>query len=129
MSLLFLGIGVSGNDFSPEVIPTIRQALQQATITQIKAIATLDKRREHPLIAALAKEFAAEIFAFSATILEQQRERLANPSERLYQHIGCHGVAEAAALSGAGPTAWLVIEKTICHKVTFAVAGTRESVS
>jgi len=121
-SYFALGIGVSGPDFSPDVIDTLKQALQQAAIRQIKAIATLDKRRDHPLIAALAKEFGAEIFAFSATMLERQRAKLANPSERLYQRIGCHGVAEAAALNGAGSTSWLVIPKTICHKVTFAVA-------
>jgi len=119
----FLGVGISGSDFAPEIIPSIKCLLKKSAIRQIAAIATLDKRGGHPLIATLSQEFNAEILLFPVRVLAAQRTRLANPQPWLYARIGCHGVAEASALAAAGEQARLVIAKTICHKVTFAVAG------
>jgi len=119
----FLGVGISGTDFAPEIIFSIKCLLEKSSIRPIAAIATLDKRRGHPLLATLSQEFNAEILLFPVRVLAAQRPRLANPQPSLYARIGCHGVAEAASLAAAGEQAKLVIPKTICHKVTFAVAG------
>jgi len=119
----FLGIGVSGLNPSPDIILCIKDFLREAASEPIVGIATFDKKRNHPLINALATEFKAPLFLFSSSMLEAQKQRLATPCARLYARIGCHSVAEAAALAAAGEQARLVIPKTICHKVSFAVAG------
>jgi len=119
----FLGLGVSGAGFDKEIIPHLQHILARAAIIELAGIATIDKRRHHPLIAALANRFKTSIFAFSAADLEAHKHRLVNPSALTYARLGCHGVAEAASLAAAGSKAQLVIPKTICHKVTFAVAA------
>jgi cobalt-precorrin 5A hydrolase/precorrin-3B C17-methyltransferase len=40
----------------------------------------------------------------------------------VFREVGCHGVAEGAALAAAGTDAALVIEKTRCRRATCAVA-------
>jgi len=118
----FLGIGVAGDHFSYTSVRYIKSRLQALNIEQIEGIATFDKKRNHPLMATLAREFNTVLLLFPATILEAQTARLLTPCEQLKARIGCHSVAEAAALAAAGETAHLVIAKTICHKITFAVA-------
>jgi len=105
------------------IIPHIRHVLAMSEITHLGGIATLKKKQHHPLMAALAAVFKTPILSFSCSDLEAQTPFLTNPSEELYVRIGCHGVAEAAALAAAGKGGVLVIPKTICHKVTFAVAS------
>ena len=59
---------------------------------------------------------------FSAKELEAETPRLANPSEVVFVEVGCHGVAEAAALRAAGPNGALVIEKQKSANATVAIA-------
>ena len=72
---------------------------------------------------ALAAHFGCGISTFDAAVLEAETPRLKNPSDALFARIGCHGVAEAAALAAAGKEAVLIVEKTAGRKLTLAVAG------
>jgi len=119
----FIGLGISGQVFDERIIFDIRHNLQNLDLDQLAGVATLDSKRHYPLVTRLAEIFKIEMFFFSAAELEAQTPRLMNPNRRLYARIGCHGVAEAAALAAAGEKATLVIPKTICHKATFALAG------
>jgi cobalamin biosynthesis protein CbiG len=70
----------------------------------------------------LARQLGAGISAFSPDVLEAETPRLKNPSEMLFARIGCHGVAEAAALAAAGKQAVLIVEKMSSGGVTVAIA-------
>ena len=59
---------------------------------------------------------------FTATELEAEAPRLANPSEAVFREVGCHGVAEGAALALAGPEAELIVPKRKIARATCAIA-------
>ena len=46
----------------------------------------------------LANETGIPLRFFDAKQLEQETPRLINPSKTVYAEVGCHGVAESAAL-------------------------------
>jgi len=118
----FLGIGLSQQQNQAGVASHIAERMREAGIDSISGVATRQIFAHHPLILHLASFFDAGIFSFSLDELEAQTPRLANPSRLLYARIGCHSVAEAAALASAGVAAQLVIEKTTYQTMSFAIA-------
>lgn len=71
---------------------------------------------------AVASHFSVPLVTFPAARLETETPRLANPSDIVFAHTGCHGVAEAAALAQAGAGGRLVVEKTKSVHATVAIA-------
>ena len=71
---------------------------------------------------AVARHFSVPLVTFPAARLEAETPRLANPSDIVFAHTGCHGVAEAAALAQAGAGGRLIVEKTKSAHATAAVA-------
>ena len=61
---------------------------------------------------------------FDADQLNAQRERLQTPSEVVFREVGVWGVAEGAALAGAGPKSNLLVPKQKTARATIAVAAT-----
>jgi cobalt-precorrin 5A hydrolase/precorrin-3B C17-methyltransferase len=59
---------------------------------------------------------------FDAARLETETPRLQYPSEAVFREVGCHGVAEGAALAAAGPEGELVVPKRKSRRATCAVA-------
>ncbi|AOF91100.1 cobalamin biosynthesis protein [Sinorhizobium sp. RAC02] len=96
---------------------------------QITAVATLDVRAEEPAMLAVARHFSVPLVTFPAVRLEAETPRLANPSDLVFAHTGCHGVAEAAALAQAGLDGRLVVEKTKSAHATVAVAESFQGVA
>ena len=74
------------------------------------------------IVAALARQFGWAVQYFSAATLEAETPRLLNPSDSVFRAVGCHGVAEAAALAAAGPDARLIVPKTATEGITCAIA-------
>ncbi|CAN7300513.1 cobalamin biosynthesis protein [Rhizobium sp. LjRoot254] len=126
---LVIGLGVSQTASGREAADAAMQALSAAGLQDeaVLAIATIFGRAEHPAVQAVASYFGVSVIVFDATRLEQETPRLANPSDGLFERIGCHGVAEAAALAATGPAGALVIEKTKSGGVTIAVAEAARS--
>ena len=89
---------------------------------EIAFVATLDVRAEEPAMHAVARHFSVPLVTFPAARLEAETPRLANPSDIVFAHTGCHGVAEAAALAQAGAGGRLIVEKTKSAHATAAVA-------
>ena len=54
--------------------------------------------------------------------MNRETPRLKNPSEIVAKEVGVPGVAEAAALAGAGSSADLIVEKTRSTRATCAIA-------
>lgn len=125
-----IGLGASEAAASRDAADAVMRALGSAGLDEaaVLAVATIFGRAEHPAIQMVAAYFSAPVIVFDAAALERETPRLANPSTSLFERIGCHGVAEAAALAATGPAGKLVVEKTKSGGLTIAVAeAARES--
>jgi cobalamin biosynthesis protein CbiG len=89
---------------------------------ELAAVASIDSRRGEAAILAAAASFSVPAVFFDAPRLERETPRLKNPSAIVFARVGCHGVAEAAALAAAGPTAELVLAKIKSARATAAIA-------
>lgn len=96
---------------------------------QVAFVATLDARAQEPAMHAVARHFAVPLVTFPAARLEAETPRLANPSDLVFAHTGCHGVAEAAALAQAGAGGRLIVEKTKSAHATVAMAESFQSLA
>lgn len=119
-----LGLGCErGTDWN-EVRMLAERAFQQAGIgrDQVLAVVSIDTRMDEPAILETATHFRLPARFFKAAALERETPRLKNPSEIVFAHVGCHGVAEAAALAAAGPDSELVLPKIKSSFATAAIA-------
>jgi cobalt-precorrin 5A hydrolase len=119
-----LGLGCErGTDWN-DVRLLAEQALREIRIEvdQVFAIASIDARNNEPAILEVAAHLRLPLRFFDAATLERETPRLKNPSELVFAHVGCHGVAEAAALAAAGPIAELVLPKIKSGIATAAIA-------
>lgn len=86
------------------------------------AIASIERKAEAGLVAAMSEALGVPVRFFDAATLEAETPRLKNPSDAVFRQMGCHGVAEAAALAAAGPAAELILPKIAGKGVTCAIA-------
>lgn len=121
---IFIGIGHDAGASLAELEALVAECLKAAGVHpgDIAGISSIESRAETGLADALAATFSVTARYFPADRLEAETPRLANPSEALFQRIGCHGVAEAAALAAAGPNARLIVPKRKGRSVTCAIA-------
>lgn len=68
----------------------------------IACVATIDLKADEPAMTALATRLNVPLRLFTAAELEAVADRLANPSDVVFAEVGCHGVAEGAALASGG---------------------------
>ncbi|MBB4568967.1 cobalamin biosynthesis protein [Rhizobium leucaenae] len=119
-----LGLGCErGTDWN-DVRLLAERALRDSGIevTQVLTIASIDTRSNEPAILETAAHLQLPLRFFDAATLERETPRLKNPSELVFARVGCHGVAEAAALAAAGPIAELVLPKIKSGFATAAIA-------
>ena len=119
-----LGLGCErGTDWN-EVRMLAERAFQEVGIgsDQVLAVVSIDTRMDEPAILETATHFRLPARFFKAAALERETPRLKNPSEIVFAHVGCHGVAEAAALAAAGPDSKLVLPKIKSGFATAAIA-------
>jgi cobalt-precorrin 5A hydrolase/precorrin-3B C17-methyltransferase len=95
----------------------------------VAAVATLDLKADEPALNALAERLGAPLRLFTAAELEAETPRLATPSEVVFAEVGCHGVAEGAALAAAGPRAVLAAPKRKTAATTVALARAPDPVT
>jgi len=125
---LVLGVGCERNTDPDELIGLVERSIADHHLAReaIAAIASISLKAAEPAVHALADHLGVPARFFDATILEQQRPRLANPSDVVFKETGCHGVAEGAALAAVGEPGELIVEKTKSKHATLAIgrAGT-----
>lgn len=119
-----IGIGVSQAAGAGQAVALAEEVMQAPSVRDaaVIAVATIFGRAEHPAVRAVAAQFGVPVIVFDAARLEEETPRLKNPSAELFARIGCHGVAEAAALASAGPAGSLLIGKTKQGAATVAIA-------
>lgn len=122
---VIIGIGVTEAASAKEAMALVDTMLVGALEdARPVAIATIFGRAEHLAVQGLAGYLGVPVVVFDAARLERETPRLMNPSMSLFERIGCHGVAEAAALAAGGPEAGLLVGKTKGGGVTLAIAST-----
>lgn len=121
---LFIGVGADREAIVDEVRALTFAALSKAglAIDSVACIASIDLKAGKPVIEDLANDLGVPVRLFAAARLEMETPRLANPSEAVFRTVGCHGVAEAAALAAAGASATLVVPKLRGAHATLAIA-------
>jgi len=117
---LVLGFGCSTDATPEEAVEMALNALGEAGLapTAVRAVATIDRRLEHPAAKHLAQELRAELVGFTAAELDGVP--VPNGSSRVQAAVGTASVAEAAALLGSGGR--LLLPKRAGRSVTIAVA-------
>ncbi|KJZ66771.1 cobalamin biosynthesis protein [Pseudomonas fluorescens] len=114
-------------------VSTLRALLDQALqahkigLHQIKALASIDLKREEPGLIELAKQLELPLMYFSSEQLAGYQPQLSHRSDIAFERTGCYGVAESAALALAEHLAQapakLLISRQKYAQATLALAG------
>lgn len=121
---LVLGMGCERHAKPEEAIALAEEALAKGGFAResLAAICSIDLKADETAIHAVAAHFRVPARFFTAATLEAEAPRLKNPSEVVFAEVGCHGVAEGAALAAVGATGELVVEKIKSKGATAAIA-------
>ena len=122
--VLAVGVGCERDADPAEVLDLVTSTLAQHNLAAgaVACIASIDVKMDEAAVNRLGEELGLPVRFFDAPTLEEETPRLANPSDIVFQEVGCHGVAEGSALAAAGPDAVLIVEKTKSKRATCAVA-------
>ena len=125
---LALGIGCERGAPPDEIEELARSCLDGAGLApeSVAGVFSIVLKADEPGVHALAESLGVPARFFAAAALEAEADRLRNPSELVFREVGCHGVAEGAALAAAGPGGELVVEKTKSARATCAIARAPE---
>jgi len=119
---LVVGVGASTGAPTDEVSVLVAAALAEAGLApaSVAAVATLDRKGTEPAVVALATALAVPLVTAPAARLAEVD--VPTPSTVVAAAVGTPSVAEAAALTAAGPHATLVVAKQRSAHATVAVA-------
>lgn len=95
---------------------------QDYAVAALAAIASLDLKAGERALHGLAERFDSPLRVFDLERLTAERSRLVTPSDIVARCVGTAGVAEAAALAGAGEGGRLIVAKHVLDRVTVALA-------
>ena len=121
---LAVGVGCERGCSPAEVRELVRSCLAEAGLAAaaVAGVFSIDLKADEPALHAVAEELGVEARFFSAERLKEERERLQYPSETVFKEVGCHGVAEGAALAAAGAEGRLLVPKRKSDRATCAIA-------
>ncbi|ORE97332.1 precorrin-3B C(17)-methyltransferase [Aurantimonas sp. 22II-16-19i] len=127
---LVLGLGAERGAPVGEAIALAEAVLAEAGVSRLSlaAVASLDVKADEAAVHAVAAHFGVPARFFSAARLEDEAPRLQNPSDVVFAEVGCHGVAEGAALAGVGAGGSLRLAKRKSRRVTAALGEAAEPV-
>ncbi|MEO1471552.1 MAG: cobalamin biosynthesis protein, partial [Pseudomonadota bacterium] len=122
---LALGVGCARGCDPDEMVALVQSSLAEAGLAAgaVAGVFSLDLKADEAAVHALAANLDAPARFFDAATIEAVAPRLATPSATVFAEVGCHGVAEGAALVAAGPSAALTLAKRKSANATCAVAG------
>jgi cobalt-precorrin 5A hydrolase/precorrin-3B C17-methyltransferase len=123
-AVLALGLGCERGAAPEEVLALARDTLAEAGLAEgaLAGVFSIDLKADEPALHAAAEALDVPARFFDAARLAAETPRLVNPSELVFREVGCHGVAEGAALAAAGPEGELVVPKVKSAHATCAIA-------
>ncbi|WP_310621548.1 precorrin-3B C(17)-methyltransferase [Flexibacterium corallicola] len=119
-----VGVGCARGCALQELEELVIGALENAGIAlgSVAAITSIDLKADERAINQLAQKLSLPFRVFSASELEEQTPRLANPSDVVFAEVSCHGVSEGSALAAVGGSGTLVLAKQKTKNATVAIA-------
>ena len=125
---LALGLGCERGADPDEVLQLALATLADAGLSPdaVGLVASIDVKADEPAIHHVARTLGCPARFFDAARLEAETPRLVNPSDVVFAEVGCHGVAEGAALAAAGPEGVLIVPKEKSARATAAIARAPE---
>nr|WP_306268540.1 precorrin-3B C(17)-methyltransferase [Pararhizobium sp. IMCC3301] len=127
---LVMGLGAIRNADPDRLIELAEQSLAEAHLSgmAVSCVCSHVVKADEAAIHAVAAHFGVPARFLDAETLEAETPRLKNPSEIVFAEVGCHGVAEAAALAAAGAQGELLVEKRKSDQGTCAISAAAEIV-
>jgi cobalt-precorrin 5A hydrolase / precorrin-3B C17-methyltransferase len=121
---LALGVGCERDVAPEELIALARKTLAEADLApeSVAAVVSVDVKMDETAVHTVAAALGRPARFFTPEQLEAETPRLANPSDIVFHEVGCHGVAEAAALAAVGARGELLVEKNKTKRATCAIA-------
>lgn len=121
--VLALGVGCERNAAPEELIDLARRTLADDGLSEhaVACVVSLDLKADEAAVHALADALNVPARFFTAAELERETPRLKNPSDAVFRAVGCHGVAEGAALAAVGPQGSLPVSKKTSKRATCAI--------
>jgi len=121
---LAIGVGCERGCSPLDLIRLVQTTLDAHNLAResVAGVYSLDLKADERAIQELGGWLGVPLRFFDAARLEQETPRLANPSDAVFAEVGCHGVAEGAALAAAGRDAELIVPKVKSRRATCAIA-------
>ena len=121
---LALGVGCERGVAPKELVALARRTLKAKGLApdSVACVVSLDLKADEAAVHALADDLGVPARFFPAARLERETPRLKNPSAVVFKAVGCHGVAEGAALAAVGARGQLIVGKTASTRATVAIA-------
>jgi len=121
---LALGVGCERNAETEELIELSEQMLADEGWAPgaLACVVSVDLKADEAAVHAVASHFGVPARFFPVETLEAETPRLANLSDVVFHEVGCHGVAEGAALAAVGADGALVVDKRVGGRTTCALA-------
>ncbi|MFN3252388.1 precorrin-3B C(17)-methyltransferase [Roseibium album] len=119
-----VGVGCARHCDPAELIDLVEGRLAEAGIARgaVACVVTIDLKADEAAVNDLVNYLGVPLRVFSAEELQRETPRLKNPSNIVFQEVGCHGVSEGAALAASGAFGALVVEKQKTESATCAIA-------
>ncbi|MBV9551767.1 MAG: precorrin-3B C(17)-methyltransferase [Alphaproteobacteria bacterium] len=122
--VLALGVGCERGCAADEIAELAERSLADAGLAAgaVAAVVSVELKLGERGIHALAERLGVPARFFPAARLLDETPRLSERSQAAFRATGCWGVAEGAALAGAGTDGALVVPKRKSKRATCAVA-------
>ncbi|GAB3438747.1 precorrin-3B C(17)-methyltransferase [Insolitispirillum peregrinum] len=122
--VLALGVGCERNAPLSDLSALVSQTLEAAGLAPaaVAAVVSVSVKSNEAAVHALAEQMGVPARFYSPERLEEETPRLLTPSEVVFTEVGCHGVAEGAALAAVGSAGTLVVPKAKSRRSTCAIA-------
>ena len=126
-----LGVGCARGADPDQLWTLVQTALLDAGVAPdaVASVNSIDLKADEPAVIALARRLNVPLRLFTAAELEAETPRLHTPSDVVFAEVGCHGVAEAAALAASGLGGQMAITKQKTAQCTMALAWAGQAVT
>ncbi|MGH8381907.1 cobalamin biosynthesis protein [Pseudomonas sp.] len=124
---VFVGLGCRRGCPAETLGKLLEQTLKahDLPLSAVAGLASIDLKHDEPGLQQLARRLKVPLLFFSVTQLAAFEQRLSHRSAVAYQHSGCYGVAESAALALAehlAGSAQLRVTRTLLSDASLALA-------
>ena len=122
---LVAGVGCERGADGAEILQLVRDCLASEGLSEssLACFSTIDLKEDEVGILQAAAALGVPVRLYSADQLEAQTPRVAEPSDYVFETVGCHSVSEAAALAGVGDAGKLRAAKRKSARATCAIGA------